>query len=94
MALVFSGRALLLTGGARLAACGGAWMLNRNSDHDAATAALWAARDPATPEGLVRYATLAANSHNAQAWRFWPTAGGVAILPDMSRALAVADGRA
>lgn len=67
-------------------------MLTRGPDHDAATAALWSSRDPATPEGLVHYATLAANSHNAQGWRFRPTAEGVAILPDMSRALPVADG--
>lgn len=67
-------------------------MLTRGPDHDAATGALWAPRDPATLEGLVHYATLAANSHNAQAWRFRPTADGVAILPDMSRALPVADG--
>ena len=67
-------------------------MLTRGPDHDAASAALWSPRDPATLEGLVHYATLAANSHNAQAWRFRPTAGGVAILPDMSRALPVADG--
>ncbi|MFC7704544.1 Acg family FMN-binding oxidoreductase [Plastorhodobacter daqingensis] len=67
-------------------------MLTRGPDHDAATAALWAARDPGTFMGLVHHATLAANSHNAQAWRFRPTAEGVAILPDMSRALPVADG--
>ena len=67
-------------------------MLNRRPDHDAATTALWAARDPATLDGLVHYATLAANSHNAQGWRFRPTAKGVAILPDMTRTLPVADG--
>lgn len=66
-------------------------MLNRGPDHDAATTALWSPRDPATLEGLVHYATLAANSHNAQGWRFRPTTKGVAILPDMSRALPVAD---
>lgn len=67
-------------------------MLNRRPDHDAATTALWAARDPATLDGLVHYATLAANSHNAQGWRFRPTAEDVAILPDMTRTLPVADG--
>lgn len=66
-------------------------MLTRGPHHDAATAALWSPRDPATFEGLVHYATLAANSHNAQAWRFRQTANGVVILPDMSRALPVAD---
>lgn len=66
-------------------------MLTRGPNHDVATAALWSPRDPATWEGLVHYATLAANSHNAQAWRFRQTADGVAILPDMSRSLPVAD---
>jgi len=89
---MLSRRSLLLTGGALIAVGGGAYMLTRGPDHDAATAALWSSRDPATLEGLVHYATLAANSHNAQAWRFRPTAEGVAILPDMSRALPVADG--
>lgn len=66
-------------------------MLTQGPDHDAATAALWSERDPATFEGLVHYATLAANSHNAQAWRFRRMPDGVAILPDLSRALPVAD---
>ncbi len=60
-------------------------------DHAAAAAALWAPRDAGTLAGLVHYATLAANSHNAQAWPFRPTAEGVAIRPDLSRALPVAD---
>lgn len=66
-------------------------MLFRGPHHDAATAALWSSRDPATLDGLVHYATLAANSHNAQAWRFRQTADGIAIWPDMTRALPVAD---
>jgi hypothetical protein len=88
---MMSRRSLLLTGGALAVASGGAYMLTRGPDHDAATAALWSPRDPASLDGLVHYATLAANSHNAQAWRFRQTADGVAILPDMSRALPVAD---
>jgi nitroreductase len=67
-------------------------MWPRRTDHDNATAALWSPRDPATFDGLVHYATLAANSHNAQAWRFRETPRGVALLPDLSRALRVADG--
>ena len=67
-------------------------MWPRGPDHGTATAALWSPRDPATIEGLVHYATLAANSHNAQAWRFRETPQGVAILPDLTRALPVADG--
>ncbi|MFN7177487.1 MAG: Tat pathway signal protein, partial [Thermaurantiacus sp.] len=82
---------MLLTGGAFALVAGGGYVLTRGPDHDAATAALWSARDVTTFEGLVHYATLAANSHNAQGWRFRRTAVGVAILPDMSRALPVAD---
>ena len=66
-------------------------MLTRAPDHAAATAALWSPCDPSTFEGLVHYATLAANSHNAQAWRFRKTADGVTIRPDMRRALPMAD---
>ncbi len=84
-------RSLLVTGGAVVVAGGGGYLLTRGPDHGAATAALWTSRDPATVEGLVHYATLAANSHNAQAWRFRQTTEGVAILPDMTRALPVAD---
>ena len=85
-------RTVLLTGGATLLAAGGGYMLTRGPDHDAATAALRTPRDPAHFIGLVHYATLAENSHNAQAWRFRETDGGVAILPDLSRALPAADG--
>ncbi|THK33648.1 Tat pathway signal protein [Ensifer sp. MPMI2T] len=72
-------------------AAGGALMMSRRADYAAATAALWSHRDPAEFMGLVHYATLGANSHNAQAWRFRQTSEGVAILPDMARALPVAD---
>ncbi len=34
---------------------------------------------------LVRYATLAANSHNTQPWQFRIREGGIDILPDLSR---------
>lgn len=85
-------RSPLLTGGALIAAGGGAWMLTGGPDHAAAAARIWSPRDPARLERLVHYATRAANSHNAQAWRFRPTVEGLAILPDMSRALPQADG--
>jgi nitroreductase len=88
---MLSRRTLLITGGAFTLAAGGGYMLSRGPDHDAAAAALWSPRDLASFEGLVHYATLAANSHNAQGWRFRQTADGVTILPDMTRALPVAD---
>ena len=40
---------------------------------------------------LVRYATLAANSHNTQPWRFSSTQGGIAIRPDLTRRLDAVD---
>ena len=39
----------------------------------------------ADPRELVRYATLAANSHNTQPWRFRIAKGEIRILPDLSR---------
>jgi hypothetical protein len=40
---------------------------------------------------LIRYATLAANSHNTQPWRFRSTLGGIDILADKTRRLAIVD---
>ena len=40
---------------------------------------------------LIRYATLAANSHNSQPWRFKVTNTGIDILPDMTRKLSAVD---
>jgi hypothetical protein len=48
------------------------------------------ADDPDTVE-LVRFATLAANSHNTQAWRFRARAQGIDILPDLNRRTPVVD---
>lgn len=89
MAPMVSRRLLLLGGAALAVAGGGGYLFRRGPRHDDATAALWSQRDPATFEGLVHYATLAANSHNAEAWRFRRTAEGVAIAPDLSRALSL-----
>ena len=41
--------------------------------------------------GLVNCATLAANGHNTQAWRFVIRDGGVGLWPDFSRRMPVAD---
>lgn len=48
---------------------------------------------PADPTlaDLVRYATLAANSHNTQPWTFAATARGVRIGPDFTRRTPVVD---
>ncbi|MDZ4731296.1 MAG: hypothetical protein SH820_15275 [Xanthomonadales bacterium] len=40
---------------------------------------------------LVRMATLAANGHNTQPWRFRLNGAGVSILPDLTRRTAVVD---
>lgn len=40
---------------------------------------------------LVRHATLAANGHNTQAWRFQPTGRSIRILPDFDRGTPVVD---
>ena len=42
-------------------------------------------------QDFIRYATLAANSHNTQPWRFRIGAGGMEILPDFSRRISVVD---
>ncbi len=46
-----------------------------------------------TPDArdLIRFATLAANSHNSQPWRFSLVAGGIEIRPDLGRRLAAVD---
>lgn len=48
---------------------------------------------PAQPDiaDLVRYATLAANSHNTQPWRFVASADAIDVLPDFSRATPAVD---
>ena len=40
---------------------------------------------------LIRYATLAANSHNTQPWKFKISDVGIEILPDMARQIAIVD---
>jgi hypothetical protein len=81
--------------GAGLAAVGAAaHLLTRGSDYRAAADALWSHRPFA--EGpdlvcLVHCATLAANSHNAQPWRFRATPEGISLRPDPGRMLPVAD---
>lgn len=44
-----------------------------------------------TARDLVRYATLAANGHNTQPWRFRAENRAIDILPDFSRATRVVD---
>ena len=75
------GGAAVAAGALALAGCGGG-----ASVYDEAVAETWStlAADADLPE-LLRYATLAANSHNTQPWRFEATDGRVSILPDLTR---------
>jgi hypothetical protein len=75
---------------AALPACGGA-------EYERIAAETWR-HAPAAPtepvallRELVRYATLAANSHNTQPWRFALQADAITIRPDLSRRTPVVD---
>jgi len=90
-------RTLLAGAGVAVAAGAGIRWLTRGPDHDAAAATLWSHRSTTGSlefADLVHYATLAANSHNAQPWLFQHTPVGVLISPDFSRSLPVVDGDA
>lgn len=90
-------RQLMIGGGAvtvGAAGLAGASLLQMGSmgDYDAAVASMRAAlsNNPTLPE-LIRFATLAANGHNTQPWRFRIDPGGVDILPDLARRTPVVD---
>lgn len=74
-----------------LAGCG------RPADYDAAVAATWRHADASLTDAaavrreLVRYATLAANSHNTQPWRFVISDNAIAVQPDPARRTPVVD---
>ena len=70
-----------------------------DEDYEAATAKIWRPMNAALTEStaesnahkillkreLIRYATLAASSHNTQCWQFKMAANGIIILPDFTR---------
>ena len=64
-------------------------------DYSAAVAHLWRHHDLSNAERdyrcLVRYATLAASSHNTQPWRFRAEHERIVILPDLSRRCSAVD---
>ncbi|SMX46355.1 Acg family FMN-binding oxidoreductase [Actibacterium lipolyticum] len=83
----------MILGGAVLGAGGvGAAVLNarRTAGYDAALARM---HQPlgADHAALVRYATLAANGHNTQPWRFVSQDGAIDVLPDFTRSTPVVD---
>jgi hypothetical protein len=90
-------RKVLLGGGASVILTGaglGIWQSRSNSmaEYEAAVAAMRSAlkTTPELPE-LIRFAALAANSHNTQPWQFKISGRGIEILPDMTRQIPVVD---
>jgi Nitroreductase family len=90
-------RRTLLIGGVAAIAGGGLFYAARRdmgsmAEYDAAVAQTRTAlRQQPKALDLIRYATLAANSHNSQPWRFKVTDNGIDILPDMERRLSAVD---
>ena len=87
--LVGAGGALLLGGVAAYAWRSSVGSTRDYADHIEFSRAPLPA-DP-TENDLIRYATLAANGHNTQPWRFRALDGAIDILPDLSRATPVVD---
>lgn len=88
-----SRRSVLIGGGIAVAGLGGqaAWQLRRGP-YDAALARMTAPLPKrAITADLVRFATLAANGHNTQPWRFAAEDAGLMIRPDMARRTPVVD---
>lgn len=82
----------VVTVGGAAAALLGLRQMRSSDDYNAAVATMRAPLGQA-PEvrDLVRFATLAANSHNTQAWRFSLASSGIEIRPDLGRRLAAVD---
>jgi hypothetical protein len=95
-ALQMNRRTMLIAGGAALAAVGGSGFvladlggMDAYDDSVAASRASLAANPEAAD--LVRFATLAANSHNTQPWRFRVRDTRIEIIPDQTRRTPVVD---
>ncbi len=90
-------RNLLAGGGAViLAGAGAVWSgVRRMGSMDDYATAMSALRAPLPdspdPRDLIRFATLAANSHNTQAWAFRIDGDRINIFPDLTRATPVVD---
>jgi hypothetical protein len=91
---------VLAGAGVVAAAGGGAAFLARSRHADSYKAAVedvWRHSDrfdlppPAAQKELVRYATLAANSHNTQPWRFALSDRAIFVQPDLTRRLSSVD---
>lgn len=82
---------MLLAGTAAMSGCSGG-----RSDYEAAVAETWRHGRPnrdgrELQRELIRYATLAANSHNTQPWRFRLEPDRITLLPDFGRRCPVVD---
>lgn len=87
---------LLGGGGVALAGAGAAFLAMREMGSmavyaDAVAATRAALKQMPETRDLIRYAALAANSHNTQPWRFVVKESGVDILPDLTRTLPAVD---
>jgi len=87
---LFIGGALTLGGAGAVGS--EVWRMGTMADYTAAIDPL-RRRLPANPDAreLIRFATLAANSHNTQAWQFRLEDERIDILPDRARATPVVD---
>lgn len=87
--LIGAGGTLLMAGGG---AIGGRSAMGSMSDFNAYAGSLRAPiRVDAGISDIIRYATLAANGHNTQPWRFHVEENVIDILPDFSRATPAVD---
>ena len=89
-------RSLILGAGATVVAAGmsyAGWRssLGSMSQYEAYSGRLRDDFVPADMLDVIRYATLAANSHNTQPWRFHVGDGAIDILPDFTRRTPVVD---
>ncbi len=90
---MLSRRSLLISGGS-IAACAGLaydlWPDLHKYDDELARQRKVLASDAGLRE-FIRYATLAANGHNAQPWKFRVAEDKIIILPDLTRRTEVVD---
>ena len=93
---MISRRNLVMASGAAALAAGTAWLgwTAGQPAYDEVLQDVWRHRSP-EPDGLLaylaHYATLAANSHNTQPWRFSRKGNVISLSPDMTRATPAAD---
>jgi nitroreductase len=85
------GAAVAVAGGAGATVLGLRQMGSMDAYDGAVAAMRLPLSEPPEARDLIRFATLAANSHNTQAWRFHLASDGIEIRPDLGRRLAAVD---